>query len=79
MFKKKCTSKIKYQFIKYASLDRLAKEYVKQDKHNRAVKTFNDSETARVKFWDSVYSLYPALKGKDGLRYDITINEIVKT
>ena len=66
MFKKKykCTSKIRYGFIKESAMNNLGEAYIKADKHNRAVDCFNRLEDLKTKAWENVYELYPHLKGK---------------
>lgn len=68
MFKKKkefkTTSKIDYGFTKYQAREKLAKAYVEADKHDRAVKAFNDAEILMMKAWENVYELYPKLRSE---------------
>lgn len=60
----KSTSKINYAFMKANAMSDLAERYVKNDNHKRAVRCTIDFETLRVKAWDTVFELYPFLKGK---------------
>lgn len=78
MFKKKykTTSKIEYAFIKYRSRRFLAERYVFYDRHNRAVKTFEEAEALSRKAWETVFKLYPSLRGNP-LRHSPDFKEIL--
>lgn len=73
------TSKIKYAFIKKDAMEKLGEAYIKQNKHDRAVSTFNDAEVLRHNAWHLVYDLYPSIAKLDlfynYMLQEITINE----
>jgi len=67
VFKQKqylATSKIRYAFMKYNSLVKLAEMYVKHDKHDRAKQTMEEAMQKEIKAWELVHEIYPKLKGK---------------
>ncbi len=70
--KYKCTSKIKYKFIKKIALRNMAEYYISQDNHNRAREMFIESALADTKAWACVFELYPKLKGLDCVYYKIS-------
>ena len=70
------TSKIKYAFQKFEARKKLGEFYVKSDKHDRAVKTFEEAELLKDKGWNLIFELYPKLRGEE-ITYIWSSKEII--
>lgn len=77
MFKKKypVTSQIVRAFERSAARQHLLEMYIKNDNHNRAVKTSEEWQILYDKAWETVYKLYPELRSKK-VNFNLPAREI---